>query len=200
MVKLYVKENGLSAATNVIASMAQRGVNTRPLMGRIGQIMLTAIGRNFESEGRPRWKPLSPLTKELYSGRLIDQLRATKGYQKIKKDATRQRREQAFIQKKGGSKLLQQSGDLRKSVVIGKFSKDSVEVGSPLIYARIHALGGEIRPKNKKSLLIPLGGGQFLHVRKVTIPARNYLQLQNEDGVTIMMATKDYLLEGKYHG
>lgn len=200
MVKLYVKEHGLSAATNVIASMAERGVNTRPLMGRIGNIMLGAVARNFESEGRPRrWQPLSPLTREIYSGRLVDQLRGTKGYQSIKREATRHRRESAFIQKKGGSKLLQQDGDLRKSVVIGKFSRESVEIGSSLPYARIHALGGVIKPKNKRALLIPLGAGQYLHVMKVTIPARNYLELQNEDGVTIMMATRDYLMEAANH-
>lgn len=200
MVKLYVKEKGLSTVANIIASMAERGRNTRPLMGRIGHIMLLSVGRNFESEGRPgKWKPLSPLTRKIYSGSLADQFKNTAGYRNAKKEETKKRREQAFIQKKSGGKLLQQSGDLRKSIVIGKFTRDSVAVGSPLVYARIHALGGEIRPKNKKALLIPLGSGEFLQVKKVTIPARNFLQLQAEDGVTIMQATKDYLLEAQYN-
>ncbi|GBF34140.1 hypothetical protein DCCM_3252 [Desulfocucumis palustris] len=198
MVKLYIKEKGLDTVANVIASMAARGNNTKPLMGRISNIMLLSVARNFEAEGRPtKWKPLSPLTQEIYSGRLLDRLKATAGYQKIKKDATRERRESAYIQKHG-SKLLQQSGDLRKSIVIGKITRESAEVGSPLVYARIHALGGVIRPKTKRSLLIPLGSGKYLRVTKVTIPARNYLELQDEDGVTIMMATKDYLLEAAY--
>lgn len=199
MVTLYVKSEGQDAVMNIIADMAARGVNTRPLMGRTGHIILGSVARNFESEGRPgRWKPISQFTREIYEGKLLDRLRATKGYKNIKREATKQRRESSFLEKKSG-KTLQRQGDLKKSVVVGKITNASVEIGSSLPYARIHQLGGEIRPKNKKALLIPLGGGQFLKVKKVTIPARPYLVLQAEDGLTIMRATKDYILEAANH-
>lgn len=194
MVKISVK--GLEAAMNVIADMAARSVKTRPLMGQIGHIILGSVARNFESEGRPeRWKPISELTREIYEGNLLARLRATKGYQRIKREQTRRRREAAYLAKSGG-KILQRSGDLRKSITIGKVTDSSVEVGSSLPYARIHQLGGEIVPKRRNVLLIPVGG-RYLAVRKVTIPARPYLVLQNEDGTFIMRAVKDYILAAR---
>ena len=197
MVKISVK--GLEAAMNVIADMAARSVKTRPLMGQIGHIILGSVARNFESEGRPgKWKPISRLTQDIYEGRLLDRLRATKGYGKIKREATRLRRESAFLERHKG-KILQREGDLRKSIVVGKVTNTSVEVGSSLPYARIHQLGGEITPKRGPYLLIPIGGGRFLRVKKVTIPARPYLVLQDEDGTTILKATKDYILDAALH-
>lgn len=195
MVMVYVKAEGQDAVMNVIADMAARGVNTRPLMGTIGHIILSSVTRNFESEGRPtKWRPLSELTREIYDGRLMEKLHATKGFKKLKKEETRQRWESKFRAKSGG-KLLQGEGDLKKSIVIGKVTNTSVEVGSPLIYARIHQLGGEIRPKSKSALLIPVGGG-LLKLKKVVMPARPYLMLQVEDETYILRATKDYLVGG----
>lgn len=198
MVTLYVKAEGQDAVMNVIASMAARGVNTRPLMGRLGHIILGSTTRNFEAEGRPeKWKPISELTREIYEGRILERLRASKGYQRIKKEETRRKWESEYLARSGG-KILQRQGDLRKSIVIGKVTNTSVEVGSSLHYARIHQLGGEIRPKNRKALLIPVGN-RYLAVKKVTIPARPYLVLQDEDSVVIMRATKDYILEAANH-
>lgn len=199
MVTLYVKTEGQDAVMNVIADMAARGVNTKPLMGRAGHIILDSVVRNFESEGRPeKWKPLSELTREIYEGRILDRLQASKGYGKLKRPETRLRYQSSFIEKHGGRKLLQGEGDLRKSIVIGKVTNTSVEVGSSLIYARIHQLGGEIRPKNKRALLVPVGG-RYLKLKRVTIPARPYLVLQTEDETVILRATKDYLLEATNH-
>lgn len=196
MVTLYVKAQGQDAVMNVIASMASRGANTRPLMGTIGHIVLGSVTRNFESEGRPgRWAPISSLTQAIYSGRLMDRLMATKGYQNIKREKTQEKRKATYIEKQGG-KLLQRSGDLRKSITVGKITSSSVEIGSSLPYARIHQLGGTIRPKTRKALLIPVGG-RFLMVKKVTIPARPYLVLQKEDETVILKATTDYLQEVK---
>lgn len=198
MVMVYVKAEGQDAVMNVIADMAARGVNTRRLMSTIGHIILGSVTRNFESEGRPsKWKPLSELTKEIYDGRLMEKLHATKGFQKLKKEDTRKRWESKYRVKSGG-KLLHGEGDLRKSIVIGNITNASVEVGSPLIYARIHQLGGEIRPKSKSALLIPVGGG-LLKLKKTVIPARPYLLLQVEDETYILKATKDYLLEATNH-
>lgn len=199
MVTLYVKSEGQDAVMNVITSMAARGVNTRPLMGRTGHIVLATVTRNFESEGRPgRWKPISSLTEDIYEGRLLDRLMATKGYGRIKRETTRVRRQGVYLAKNKG-KLLQREGDLRKSIVMGKVTNTSVEVGSSHPGARIHQLGGTITPKKGPFLLIPLGGGKFLRLKKATIPARPYLVLQSEDGVAIMRAAKEYILEAASH-
>lgn len=198
MVTLYIKAEGQDAVMNVIASMAARGVNTQPLMGTIGQIILGSVTKNFESEGRPRWKPISSLTQEIYSGRLLHRLESSKGYQRLKREQTKLARRSQYLQKHASRRILQGEGDLKKSIVIGKVTRNSVEVGSSLPYARIHQLGGEIRPKKGKYLLIPVGN-QFIRLKKATIPARPYLLLQKEDKTTILRATKDYLQQAALH-
>lgn len=194
MVTMYVKPEGLDTVTNVIADMAARSVNTRPLMGRIGNIMLLSVTRNFEEEGRPgKWQPLSELTKEIYEDRLAQRVQGTKGYTRLKGAASRLRMQGRYVATHGG-KLLQREGDLRKSITIGKVDNTSIVIGSPLVYARIHQLGGDIVPKKAQALLIPYAGG-YLKLKRVHIPARPYLVLQDEDGTYIVKATKDYLLE-----
>lgn len=74
-----------------------------------------------------------------------------------------------------GGKPLSDSGRLRQSIEYAT-APDSVMVGTNVIYARIHQLGGEIRPKKKKALKVrgrPVG--------KVTMPARPYLYMDEED-------------------
>ncbi|TEB09307.1 phage virion morphogenesis protein [Pelotomaculum propionicicum] len=194
MVTLYVKAEGQDTVMNVIASMAARGVNTRPLMGQIGEIIRGSVTRNFESEGRPeKWKPISELTKKIYDASVLEQLHGSKGYQRIKKAETRKKWEETALGQQS-NKILHREGDLKKSIDIGKITNTSVEIGSSLPYARIHQLGGEIKPKNKRALLIPVGG-RFLMVKKVTIPARPYLVLQEEDNTAILRVTKDYIME-----
>lgn len=200
MVTLYIKSEGQDVVMNVIASMAARGVNTRPLMGKLGEIIRGSVTRNFEAEGRPsKWKPLSNLTKEIYEGRALERLEARSSFRKLKREAARERHRTAFLTRHGGRKLLQGEGDLRKSIDVGKITNTSVEVGSSLPYARIHQLGGEIKPKNKKALLVPIGGGRYLQLKKVTIPARPYLVLQDQDGAYILRAAKEYLQEAALH-
>ncbi len=200
MVTFHVEAKGTDAVMNVIADMEARGVNTRPLMGTLGHIILGSITRNFESEGRPdKWKAISTLTQEIYSGKLLDRLRDKKGYKNLKGSKTKSTWESNYLAKHGSRKILQGEGDLKKSIVVGKISRSSVEIGSSLPYARIHQLGGDIRPKNAKALLVPLGGGGFLQLKKVTIPARPYLVLQDEDKTSMMRATKDYIMEAANH-
>lgn len=45
-----------------------------------------------------------------------------------------------------------------------------------VVYARIHELGGTIRPKTAKALAVPLPEGGIALVQSVTIPARPYLR------------------------
>ena len=55
---------------------------------------------------------------------------------------------------KGSSKVLQDTGALRKSIR-GALTRKSVLVGSNLIYAAIHNEGGTIKPVKAKHLYIP---------------------------------------------
>lgn len=45
-----------------------------------------------------------------------------------------------------------------------------------VVYARIHELGGVIKPKRAKALSFRLDDGTFAVVKQVTIPARPYLR------------------------
>jgi len=74
----------------------------------------------------------------------------------------------ARVREKGGQTLID-SARLRNSIT-SEASAKQVEVGTNVIYAAIHQLGGVIRPKTKKALAF---GGI---VRKsVTMPARPFL-------------------------
>lgn len=53
-------------------------------------------------------------------------------------------------------------------------SGDEAMVGTNVIYAAIHQLGGVIKPKSAKALQFKVSGG-FVVVKKVEIPPRPYL-------------------------
>jgi phage gpG-like protein len=65
---------------------------------------------------------------------------------------------------------------------------DSVTISNPMIYAAIHQLGGEIRPKNAKALKF-FSGGRWWTVKKVTMPARPYMPILPDGRLTSAAAT-----------
>ena len=69
--------------------------------------------------------------------------------------------------------LLNQHGGLVDSIE-GAASGDTAVWGSSLVYARIHQLGGDIVPTEKRFLKFAGGDGDVF-ARKVTLPARPYL-------------------------
>ena len=73
------------------------------------------------------------------------------------------------------------SGNLRRSITTNPRSvagiKDQIEIGTNLIYARIHDQGGVIVPKKAKWLTFKYKG-RWIRTKKVTIPkykGRGYL-------------------------
>ena len=84
-------------------------------------------------------------------------------------------KKQRTKQKKWPGQILQVSGQLASSIST-QYDDDSAIVGSNLDYAAIHQLGGQAG-KNKK----------------VTIPARPYLKLTDDDFNEILDATEQYL-------
>ena len=87
-------------------------------------------------------------------------------------------------QLEGGQTLLE-SGRLRDSVH-AEIEPDRVMVGSDLIYAAVHQLGATIRPVQASALRFELPGGLgFRSAREVTIPARPYLGISEEDEAEI---------------
>ncbi|MDI6711471.1 MAG: phage virion morphogenesis protein [Bacillota bacterium] len=195
MVKIEVR--GLEAALSVVESMAARGRHTAPLMRHLGMIMLQSTAQNFEAGGRPEpWKPWSPLTRKVYEGQAVARARATGRWQRAG-ERGRRSIERRYVERwVGGAKILHRSGDLKKSIVLGRVTDAYVEIGSSLPYARIHQLGGVVRPKNTGRLFVPAGDG-FLLLRQATIPARPFLVFQDEDRRAVVLAARDYLVEGR---
>ena len=83
-----------------------------------------------------------------------------------------------------GGQTLVDSGRLRESIV-SEAGPSSVTVGTNVLYARIHQLGGTIRPKTADRLRFRLADGQFVAVDSVTLPARPYLGIGAEDASDI---------------
>ena len=130
-----------------LQELASRGENLRPLMKNIAGIMATATEDNFKDEGRPdKWIDLSETTK--------------KQRQKIGKYP---------------GQILQVSGQLASSVSTA-YDDNSAVIGSNLVYAAIHQLGGQAG-KNKKT----------------TIPARPYLKLTDDNIEEIFEEINNFL-------
>lgn len=80
-----------------------------------------------------------------------------------------------------GGKTLTQSGHLGDSVTSDS-GHDWAAWGSNMIYARIHQLGGIIKPKVAGGMLrFRLANGSFRSVRQVIMPARPYLGVNEDD-------------------
>lgn len=97
----------------------------------------------------------------------------------------------SFRAEQDGGKTLHDSGRLAASIV-NEPGPNKVLVGSNVIYAGIHQTGGDIVPKNGDALAFGLPDGGYAVVGKVTIPARPYLGISEQDRGDILAATVTY--------
>ncbi|QPJ63713.1 MAG: phage virion morphogenesis protein [Candidatus Nitronauta litoralis] len=148
-------------------------------MQEFGEIGLASITKNFEVGGRyseagswrggdKKWKPLSIVT--LLGGEAFGE--KGKGKFRKKKDGSLTKRGQKRLD---GKKILIGQGNLLNSIS-SKADIDSVQWGTNMIYAAIHNFGGKA------------GRG-----KKVDIPARPYLVLQDQDLDEMTAVLDDYL-------
>ncbi len=95
---------------------------------------------------------------------------------------------------KQGTKTL-----VASRILLGSITRESgddyAEWGTNKIYAAIHQFGGVIRPKNKPYLTFKLPGGGFRRVKQVTIPARPYLGINEDDEENIVDIVNRHLQE-----
>ncbi len=84
---------------------------------------------------------------------------------------------------KRNSRILTESGRLRDSINY-RATRDQVTVGTNVIYAAVHQLGATIKPKSASHLVFRLTSGIVL-AKSVTIPARPYLGISDDDQVMI---------------
>lgn len=139
----------------------------RPLMRSVAGIMFRAVEDNFEQEGRPKWKDLTPATKL-----------------------------SRYKQGTWPGKILQRSGGLAASIQ-QQFNSNEAIVGTNKVYAAIHQFGGRTKPhviRAKTKRALSFGG---IVVRQVNhpgsnIPARPFLRLTPGDLRDIMQAAHDH--------
>ncbi len=79
-----------------------------------------------------------------------------------------------------GGKTLLKTARLFRSITFSVGAR-MVTWGTSVKYARIHQLGGTIKPKSAKALKINIPGIGWRTMKQVTIPARPFLVLQDED-------------------
>lgn len=133
-----------------LAELIDKMENAEGFYKNVGEHLLNSVGDNFDNETAPdgtRWKALSIATRDLR-------------------------------QKKYGNApvtILRASGALRGSINMVA-SDTEVRIGSALIYAAIHQLGGEAGRN-----------------RKVTIDARPYLGISAADEEEIFAIAEDWL-------
>lgn len=97
----------------------------------------------------------------------------------------------AWKKNAAGTSTLYASGALARSIEYVA-SSASVKIGSALVYARIHQLGGKIVPKGAKALAFRIGN-QWRLVQSVTMPARPYLGLSADNQNEIVETAEDWL-------
>jgi phage virion morphogenesis protein len=90
--------------------------------------------------------------------------------------------------KRNQGKILSLNGHLADSINHDVINGNTVIVGTNKEYAAIHQFGGVIRPKTAKALNV---GGRA--VKKVTIPARPFLGVSNQDKENILDAVLDHM-------
>lgn len=90
-----------------------------------------------------------------------------------------------------GGKTLFDSGLLAASLT-NQPSANQVEIGSNRIYAGVHQLGMTILPKAGSVLTFTLANGTTVSVASVTIPARPYLGISDDDEVEINALVADH--------
>lgn len=191
-VKLVAK--GLDKVERALQLIHERGANTLPLMGIMGAMMVATVDRNFEAEGRPtRWVKRKQLSNDNLQFGAMKTASKTKRYQNAKRVGTKASILRGAALKTLGNRILQDSGKLKQSMTF-KASTNSVEVGPSggLPYARIHQLGGIIRPVKARYLAIPNGNG-ILRAKEVHIPARPYLTVPPEDVPKYAAAVMEWL-------
>lgn len=149
--------------------LAAKVGNMKPLMTRIGALYERRVQENFQYENAPdgtAWAPLSEVTMMMGLGK-------KKGF---KKNGGLSARGKRYLT---GKKILWEKGDLSGSVHF-QADGESVTIGTSgsIPYAAIHQLGGKA------------GRG-----RKVTIPARPYLAMNEGKNLVLAEVDRQWIMD-----
>lgn len=145
-----------------------------PAFQRIGEIIRSSVIRNFQAGGRPdKWTPTKARSiSRAHTGKQTRPGARRKAYTLRGGSAKGSERYTS------GKKTLIDTARLQNSIT-ARAGADRVIVGTNLVYARIHQMGG-MAGRNKK----------------VRIPARPYLMVQEEDWETMRDCLRGFLMKG----
>jgi len=90
-----------------------------------------------------------------------------------------------------GGKTLRDDGQLVGSLTYSA-TNEGVEIGTNVIYAAIHQQGGTIKAKSADNLTFRIGD-RWISKAEVTIPARPFLGIDDDDMTEIAAILSDYL-------
>lgn len=153
----------------MLGRLQRRVGNMKPVMTRIGALYERRVLENFKSESAPDGTPWQPLAQDT----MLMGLARKKGW---KKNGGLSAKGKRYIQSK---RILRESGDLEGSIHF-QADRDSVTIGSSgsIPYAAIQQLGGKA------------GRG-----RKVPIPARPYLAMNNGADLELAETDRRWIME-----
>ena len=177
-------------ALGKFGNLAQGLRDKGPVLRILGSLMLGSVMQTFYEEGSPAgsWR-------RVFAGSRV--VKYEHGKKNSRKAFKRSGENTAgFLRWNKTEKILGgPSGSLARTVTFAVDAAASlVRIGSNWRGARIHQLGGTIVPKNRKFLRFPIGGGQFMFAKKVTMPARPYLVLRPEDPACLAESVRNYLV------
>ncbi|RUW41520.1 phage virion morphogenesis protein [Mesorhizobium sp. M2A.F.Ca.ET.015.02.1.1] len=177
-IQLRIVDQAVMATLDRIERLA---ANPAAIMSEIASFLVTRTQRHFQTETGPdgKWQPLSPRTAARRIGR-------------------RQR---------GNAHILRDTGRLYQSIT-GEASDTEASVGTNVLYAAIHQLGGEVKipareqdihlgrtnrgrrfvkasAKRKETMRVTIGA------HAIEIPARPFLYLDDEDEAEIQRIVED---------
>lgn len=141
----------MSQVQSAFQRLAMAVSDTTPIMRAIGTGLVTNTHDRFDDEVDPEGNAWAPLNEE-------------------------------YAKSKRGPGILRESamrGGLQGSITY-RAGRDQVQVGTNKVYGAIHQFGGEILPKHGRFLIFKMGG-KTVKARSVTIPARPYLGISNDD-------------------
>ncbi len=159
-----------------LPAIINRAGNLGQVFQKIQPLMIRSVHQNFDVGGRPPWKPLALSTIIAWVGGPHTPHRKTWFTQSGK-----------LTQKAGGyvatRRPLYDTGALKRSVREGTITPLSVSIvagGGAVPYAPLHQFGG----KTGKGL-------------KVTIPARPFMLMQDNDRQKYIAMISSYITKGK---
>jgi len=98
-----------------------------------------------------------------------------------------------------GGRTLTKEGHLGDSIS-SYAGADFATWGVNRPYAAIHQFGGVIKPKSGMALRFRLASGQFVTVKQVTMPARPYLGIDDDDRSSILALLQTRISEAAHAG